>query len=96
MKVGVAEDAKSSKIFALTNIDEFEFINLKVDPEESLRLQEEHDAITPGYHMNKKHWISVAMDESLSDEFVEELIVDSYNLVKTSLTKKIKDELADK
>jgi predicted DNA-binding protein (MmcQ/YjbR family) len=93
MKVG---NAKSNKMFALTNIQNFEFINLKVEPEESLILQEEYPAITPGWHMNKKHWISVAMDESLSDEFVENLIEKSYMLVRKSLPKKIQDELANK
>lgn len=95
IKVGSAKDSKHSKMFALTNIEEFEYINLKVDPEESLELQEEYDAITPGYHMNKKHWVSVAMDESLPDSFVEELILSSYNLVRRSLPKKVKDELTD-
>ena len=91
MKVGTIEQ---SKMFALTNIEKFEFINLKIDPKESLKLQDEYEgAITPGYHMNKKHWISVAMDESLDDEFVESLIIGSYELVKKSLPKKVKDEL---
>jgi len=94
MKVGTKEQ---SKMFALTNIDEFEFINLKVDPKESLKLQDEYEgAITPGWHMNKKHWISVAMDESLDDEFIESLIIGSYELVKKSLPKKIKGELVEK
>jgi len=93
MKVGTAE---KSKMFALTDINEFSFINLKADPEESLKLQEEYDAITPGYHMNKKYWISVAMDESLEDDFIESLIMDSYELVKKSLPKKVKDELSGK
>ena len=78
----VPDNKNKSKMFALTNIEEFEFINLKVDPEESLKLQEKYSSITPGYHMNKKHWISVAMDESLPDSFIEELIIGSYNLVK--------------
>ncbi len=91
-KVGNAEQAK---MFALTNIEEFEYINLKVDPEESLKLQEQYDAITPGWHMNKKHWISVAMDESLPDSLVEELIEDSYNLVLKSLPKKVRDSMQD-
>jgi predicted DNA-binding protein (MmcQ/YjbR family) len=94
MKVGTKEQ---SKMFALTNIDEFEFVNLKVKPEDSLKLQEQYDgAITPGYHMNKKHWVSVAMDESLPDEFVEGLIMDSYELVKKSLPKKMQEQMQDR
>ncbi len=105
MKVGTAEASSpahigtkcAGKIFALTDITEFDFINLKVDPDESLKLQDKYeDAITPGYHMNKKHWISVAMDESLDDEFIESLIMDSYELVKKSLPKKVRDGLVKK
>ncbi len=87
----VGANKVDSKIFALTHIDTFEYINLKIDPKKSLELQERYDAITPGYHMNKKHWISVSMDESLPDEFIEDLILDSYNLVIKSLPKKVKD-----
>ncbi|RUA32512.1 MAG: MmcQ/YjbR family DNA-binding protein, partial [Bacteroidetes bacterium] len=55
-------------------IEEFEFINLKVDPEESLKLQDKYaGSIKPGYHMNKKHWISATLDESLPDDFIESL-----------------------
>ena len=86
-KVGLSK--QESKLFALADIEHFEFINLKVDPEESLKLQEKYaGSIVPGYHMNKKHWISVSMDESLDDVFIEKLIEDSYTLVKKSLTKK--------
>ncbi len=88
-------DAKcAGKMFALTHITDFEYINLKVDPDESLKLQDKYTgSIKPGYHMNKKHWISVSMDESLPDELVEDLILNSYNLVKMSLPKKVRDEL---
>lgn len=89
-KVGSEE---TQKMFALVNIEEFAFVNLKVDPKRSLALQEEHEAITPGYHMNKKHWISVAMDESLPDASIEELIIDSYDLVKGSLPQKVQAAL---
>ncbi len=90
-KVGISK--QESKMFALTHIDTFEYINLKINPDKSLELQEQYDAITPGYHMNKKHWISVAMDESLEDSFVEVLILDSYNLVLKSLPKSIREHL---
>ncbi len=37
------------------------------------------DGVFPGWHMNKKSWISVSLDDSLSDEFVQSLIDSSYN-----------------
>lgn len=81
-------------MFALTHITDFEFINLKAKPNDVVRLCEEYDgSITPGYHMNKRHWVSVAMTEALDDEFVEQLIEDSYNLVVASLPKQVQADL---
>ena len=57
-------------------------------------LREQHDAITPGWHMNKKHWNSLAMDNTLADKLILELTSHSYDLVFKSLPKKIKEELA--
>lgn len=82
------------KMFALTGIDQFASINLKCDPERAIELREEFPAVTPGYHMSKKHWNTVLMDGSLSDDFVFELIDHSYDLVVKTLTKKLKEELA--
>jgi len=43
------------KIFALTDIDLFNSINLKCDPETAIELRERYSSVLPGYHMNKKH-----------------------------------------
>ena len=67
------------KMFALTNIEHFDGINLKVDPEEGAELRERHEAVLPAYHMNKKHWNSVRM--GLDEQTMRELIEDSYDLV---------------
>ena len=76
------------KMFALVDVDVFEAINLKCDPEKALELREEHEEITPGYHMSKIHWNSVIIDGNLSHKLIRELIDDSYNLVVKGLTKK--------
>jgi predicted DNA-binding protein (MmcQ/YjbR family) len=76
------------KMFALTDVDQFESINLKVDPEQGVLLQEEYAAVQPGYHMNKKHWITVVMDGSIPNRLLEQWIDNSYNLVVSGLTKK--------
>lgn len=81
------------KIFALTDINEFETINLKCDPEEAIQLRERYDAVQPGYHMNKKHWNTIILDGSVPDKFVFQWIDHSYELVVEGLTKKLKDEL---
>ena len=83
------------KMFALTGIDTFEFINLKCDPEKAIDLRESFSAIRPGYHMNKQQWNSVYVNDDVNDQMIFELIDDSYNLIVASLTKKLKAELAE-
>jgi predicted DNA-binding protein (MmcQ/YjbR family) len=71
----------NGKMFALTNVDEFDGINLKCDPEEAVMLREQYPAVQPGYHMNKKHWITVVMDGSISDKLIKLWTDQSYILV---------------
>ncbi len=81
------------KIFSLTNVDSFISINLKCEPELALDLREQYDAVLPGYHMNKKHWNTVLMDESLNNDKIRAMISHSYNLVVKKLPKNIQKDL---
>lgn len=77
------------KMFALTSPDDFPAsINLKCDPDRSIELRETWQAITPGYHMNKKHWNTLLLDGSVPTKLIRELIDHSYDLVVKSLPKK--------
>ena len=82
------------KMFALADIDYFESINIKCDPEETFELRERYTAVLPGYHMNKKHWNTVKMDGSLPDSLVCEWIKKSYDLVVSGLPKKDQHDLS--
>ena len=62
-------------------------LNLKCDPDDALALREQHDAITPGFHMNKKHWNTLVLNGSLPKKLVYELIDHSYDLVVSKLSK---------
>lgn len=64
------------------------FINLKSDPQKSLLNQQIYPSIKPGYHMNKKHWISVYPGEEISEALLRDLINDSWNLVVDGLAKR--------
>ena len=75
------------KMFALTDIEMFESINLKCDPEEAIELRERYAAVQPGYHMNKAHWNTIIMDNSISDKLIEKWVNDSYELVRSKLPK---------
>ena len=70
-------------------------MNLKCNPEKAVELREEFEAIKPGYHMSKKHWNTITVNEDVSDEMIIELIDHSYDLVVAGLTKKAKAELAN-
>jgi len=86
-----------NKMFALVSLDKWEKgetkINLKCNPERALELRNEYEAINPGFHMNKKHWNTVTLNNDASDDFVFELINHSYELVVKGLTKKVREEL---
>jgi len=76
------------KMFTLADVEDFVSINLKVAPEEGVELRERYASVQPGYHMNKKHWVTVLMDGTIPDKLVRSWIEQSYNLVVAGLTKK--------
>ncbi len=82
-------------MFALTDVDFFASINLKCDPEQAVELREKYACVKPGYHMNKKHWNTISIDGSVSDETIYQWVDHSYDLVVSGLTKKLKEELSN-
>lgn len=87
------------KLFALSSLQQWEknepSVNLKCDPERAQELRAEYEEIKPGYHMNKVHWNTVALNGNLPTGFIKELIDHSYELVFKSLTKKIQNEVTE-
>ena len=85
----------AGKIFLLASLESIPLqINLKCDPEKAIELREEYKCVQPGYHMNKKHWNTVSVENSdVDDETVKELIDHSYGLILSKLTKKQKNLL---
>ena len=82
-----------NKMFSLFSIENFSGINLKCNPEKSIELRESYSGIVPAFHMNKKHWITVKVNEDVESILVFKLIDDSYSLVFNSLPKKIRDDI---
>jgi predicted DNA-binding protein (MmcQ/YjbR family) len=82
------------KIFLLVGLEgrPLQF-NVKCDPEKAIALREQYPCVIPGYHMSKKHWNTVYVDGSVTDELLHEWITDSYLLVISGLTKKLQKEL---
>jgi predicted DNA-binding protein (MmcQ/YjbR family) len=82
------------KMFALSSEKSPISVNLKCDPIYALELRTLYEGITAGYHMNKKHWNTVVVEDSdVDEETVRELIDHSYELVYKSLTKKQRESL---
>jgi len=82
-----------NKIFALLSLSR-QTINLKCEPERAIVLRETNDGILSGYHMNKQHWNTVS-PELISNNLLIELINHSYDLIFSSLPKKIKAEIVE-
>lgn len=85
------------KMFLLSSLNSWEMgkpkVNLKCDPERAQELRAEFEGIQPGYHMSKKHWNTVSINEDVQDTLVKELIDHSYELVFKSLPNKIQTEI---
>ena len=74
------------KMFALSRLAETPLkVSLKCEPSLAERLREAHPAVTPGYHLNKRHWNTVVIDGSLPERMLHDLIEDSYDLVVSKL-----------
>jgi predicted DNA-binding protein (MmcQ/YjbR family) len=76
----------SGKMFALSQLgaDSLQ-VSLKCEPRLAEALRAAHEAVIPGYHLNKRHWNTVIIDGSLSDEVIGDMIEDSYDLVVSKL-----------
>lgn len=84
----------ANKMFALVSLEQNPLrMNLKCAPEDALILRSQFKAIIPGYHMNKDHWNTLILDETLSEDLINTLVDDSYSLVLKTLPKRVRDNL---
>jgi predicted DNA-binding protein (MmcQ/YjbR family) len=79
----------AGKMFALlSQRKEGLSLNVKCDPQEALIIRDSFSAVTSGYHMNKKHWNTINLEQNLDEQLIKGWIDDSYLLVVNSLAKK--------
>ena len=84
----------SGKVFALSPLGDRPLrISLKCEPALAEQLRDTYPSITPGYHLNKRHWNTVEIDGSLPDELVLDMVEDSYDLVVAKLPRRVQAEL---
>jgi len=81
-------------MFALTALGREPLqLSLKCEPELAEQLRDSYPAIREGYHLNKRHWNTVTLDGSLSDEMLLGMIEDSYDLVVSAMSRARRDAL---
>lgn len=86
---GVEVYKVAGKIFALIALGDSPHLNVKVDPQDGIELREMHPTLEPGYHMNKRHWVTVRLgDEQIPGGLIADLIEDSHALVVSTLPKR--------
>jgi predicted DNA-binding protein (MmcQ/YjbR family) len=72
----------NEKVFLLLSLDSESLqFNVKCDPEKAIELREQYNSVLPGYHMNKKHWNTIIVEDNISSHLIKEWIYDSYCLV---------------
>ena len=81
-------DGKMCVAVCLDEQDNPYYITLKLRPENGMDLQEQHEDILPGYYMNKKHWNSIKVNGSISDQLLKDMLDEAYELVLSSFSKK--------
>lgn len=79
------------KIFLHISLER-KLIAIKLRPEHGEALREKYDAVTPAWHMNKKHWNDIVIENTFPDNIIEGWIKESYDLVKSKLPKKLKEK----
>jgi predicted DNA-binding protein (MmcQ/YjbR family) len=84
----------AGKMFALSPLDRMPLeVSVKCEPDLALQLRAGHPAIRAGYHLNKRHWNTITLDDSVPDQLVRDLIEDSYDLVFSALPKRVRQQL---
>jgi predicted DNA-binding protein (MmcQ/YjbR family) len=82
------------KMFALIPLEKIPLqINLKCNPEKAIELRERFENVQPGWHMNKKYWNTIIVDDNIKWSELKEWIDHSYDEVVNSLKKSDKERL---
>ena len=85
-----------NKIFMMMDFEIPTNLNLKCDPEIAVELRERYNAVLPGHHMNKKHWNTIILDNTIPPKEILKMVDNSYNLVVKSLPKSKREKYFEK
>ena len=81
------------KIFLLAGLEQGDRFNAKADPDLAVEWREQYEEITPGFHMNKKHWNTIRIDGSLKNSLIREIIDHSYEIVFKRLPARVRSSI---
>ena len=81
------------KMFAILTTNRTQSVILKCDPHLAEVLREQYAGVGHRSHLDRRFWISVALDADVPPEEIERLAAHSYDLVRAKLTRKQKAEL---
>lgn len=82
------------KMFVLIPLEKIPLqINLKCNPEKAVELREAYEGVTPGWHMSKKHWNTITLNDNIRWGELKEWIDHSYDEVVKGLKKSDRDKL---
>ena len=81
------------KMFAILTTNRTLSVILKCDPHLAEILREQYAGVGHRSHLDRRFWISVALDADVPLEEIERLAAHSYDLVRAKLTRKQKAEL---
>lgn len=90
---GVVRYKVMGKMFAILTTNRIESVILKCDPHLAEILREQYAGVGHRSHLDRRFWISVALDADVPLEEIERLAAHSYDLVRAKLTRKQKAEL---
>ena len=70
----------AGKMFLLAEMTDGRAVNVKCDPDHVIARRERYAEVTPGWHMNKKHWCTIILDGSVPFKEICRRIDASYLL----------------
>ena len=85
----------SKRKLGLSSDDKIDIVNIKC-PQEIIDSMWQENGIFPAYHMNRAHWLSLALDGSVDNHTIEWLVDLSYDLTKPKMPRKKRASCGDK
>ena len=67
-------------VLGLQETGNVDIMNVKCDPEMTGLITQSYGYL-PGYHMNKKHWITILLDDSITEAKTLDFLDMSYDLI---------------